>query len=169
MAPASLNPELRAGATNVAPGVPLFDVRTMEERLASSLAAARFNTLLLSLLGGIGLILAAVGIYGVIAYFVSRRIREIGVRMALGASRASVIRLVVRQAAWPIGGGIAVGLIASALLTQVLTMELFGVSPGDPLTFAAVAGSLALVALAASLVPAGRAASVNPTRALHTN
>jgi predicted lysophospholipase L1 biosynthesis ABC-type transport system permease subunit len=169
MAPASLSSGLRAAANDVAPGVPLFNVRTMEERLADSLSAARFNTLLLSLLGLIGLVLAAVGIYGVIAYFVTRRTREIGVRMALGATRASVIGLVVRQAAWPVGSGIALGLIASALLTRVLTTELFGVSPNDPLTFAAVAGVLAIVALVASLIPAGRAASMDPTRALHTN
>ena len=166
--PASLSAGLRSAAKDIAPGVPLFNMRTMEERLADSLAAARFNTLLLSLLGAIGLVLAAVGIYGVIGYFVTRRTREIGVRMALGASRGSVIALVVRQAAWPVGGGIAIGLIAAALLTRVLTTELVGVSAGDPLTFVAVAGILATVALVASLVPARRAASVDPTRALQT-
>ena len=169
LAPESLAGALRAATNEVAPGVPLFNVRTMEERLADSLATARFNTLLLTLLGLIGLLLAAVGIYGVIAYFVTRRTREIGLRMALGATRSSVIGLVIRQAAWPVGVGIAVGLSVSALLTRILRSEVFGVSVADPLTFVAVAGILGMVALVASLLPAGRAASVDPTRALHTN
>jgi putative ABC transport system permease protein len=142
---------------------------TMDQRLRDSLGTARFNTLLLSLLGVIGLVLAAVGIYGVIAYFVTQRTQEIGVRMALGASRGDVVRLVIGQAARPVVLGIAVGVIASAFLTQVLASQLFGVSAGDPVTFAAVSATLAIVALLASLVPATRAAGVDPTRALHTN
>jgi ABC-type antimicrobial peptide transport system permease subunit len=134
-----------------------------------SLATARFNTLLLTLLGVIGLVLSAVGIYGVIAYFVSRRTQEIGVRMALGATRRDVVRLVVRQAARPVGIGIGAGIVMSALLTGVLTTQLFGVSRGDPVTFIVVAITLAGIAMLAALLPAGRAASVDPTRALHMN
>jgi putative ABC transport system permease protein len=160
---------LRAAVGGVAPGVPLFSVRTMEQRLGESLATARFNTLLLTVLGVIGLVLAAVGIYGVIAYFVSRRTQEIGVRMALGATRSDVVRLVIRQAAWPSGIGIVLGVAVSVGLTRVLSSQLFGVSAGDPLTIAAVVAALSAVALLASLIPAGRAASVDPTRALHTN
>jgi len=102
----------------------------------------------------------------VIGYFVSRRTQEIGVRMALGATRADVIRLVVRQAAVPLGAGLALGVLASLGLTGVLQAQLFGVSPRDPWTLAGAAVLLAFVGLAASLIPARRAASVNPTQAL---
>ena len=167
--PDALSSPLRQAIAAVAPGVPLFNVRTMEQRLGESLATARFNTLLLTLLGGIGAVLAAVGIYGVIAYFVTRRTAEIGVRMALGATRGDVVSLVVKQAAWPVGLGIAVGVLLSAAGTRVLASQLFNVRPHDPLTFGLVALGLAVVGLLAALVPAGRAASVDPTKALHTN
>jgi ABC-type antimicrobial peptide transport system permease subunit len=150
----------------VTPGVPVFQVRTMEQRLQDSMSTARFNTLLLSLLGIVGLVLAAIGIYGVIAYFVSRRTQEIGVRMALGASRAHVLGLIVRQAAWPVAIGIVVGVAMAALATRALSTQLFGVSAYDPTTFAVVIVALSGAALAASLIPAVRAASMNPTRAL---
>jgi putative ABC transport system permease protein len=166
--PESMTNPVRAIVRDVAPGVPVFQVRTMEQRLQDSMATAKFNTLLLTLLGAVGLVLAAVGIYGVIAYFVTRRTREIGVRMALGASRRDVIALIFRQAAWPIGLGIAAGLLVSALGTRVLASQLVGVAVYDPLTFAAVVMTLALVALGASLIPAGRAASIDPTKALHS-
>jgi predicted permease len=169
MEPMSLTNPLRGAVAAVAPGVPLFDVRTMEQRIGASLASAKFNTLLLSLLGAIGLVLASVGIYGVIAYFVSRRTQEIGVRMALGATRLDVVALVVGQAAWPLGLGIAAGVAMAAALTRVLDGQLFEVRPQDPVTFGIVAGVLGAVGLAASLFPARRAASVDPTRALHTN
>jgi putative ABC transport system permease protein len=141
----------------------------MEQRLRDSMATARFNTMLLTLLGLVGLVLAAIGVYGVIAYFVTRRTQEIGVRMALGASRGHVFALVLRQAAWALGLGIAAGVGVSAAATRVLTTQLFGVSAYDPVTFAAVVITLTLVALVASLIPARRAASVDPTRALHMN
>ena len=165
---AVVNP-LRRAVAQIAPGVPLFDARTMEQRIGASLATARFNTLLLTILGAIGLVLAAVGIYGVIAYFVSRRTQEIGVRLALGATRRDVIGLVVRQAAWPAAIGIGAGVLLSVGAMRALSSQLFGVTASDPVTFAAVVLLLALVAVAASLVPAGRAASTDPTRALHTN
>jgi putative ABC transport system permease protein len=158
---------VRSIVREVAPGVPVFQVRTMEQRLRDSMATARFNTMLLTLLGVVGLVLAAIGVYGVIAYFVTRRTQEIGVRMALGASKRHVIALVFRQAAWPLGLGIAVGLGMSALATRVLSPQLFGVSAYDPLTFIVVVVALAAVAVVASLIPATRAASVDPTRALH--
>jgi ABC-type antimicrobial peptide transport system permease subunit len=169
MDPMAVANPLRAALAPVVPGVPLFDARTMEERVGASVATARFNTLLLTLLGVIGVVLAAVGIYGVIAYFVSRRTQEIGVRMALGATRRDVVGLVVRQAAMPVVLGIGVGIVASFPLARVLSTQLFGVQPHDPITFAAVTGGLTCVALLASLIPATRAASVDPTRALHSN
>ena len=169
LTPEAMSNPLRLVAADVAPGVPLFGLMTMEQRVMNSLATAKFNTLLLTLLSAIGVVLAAVGIYGVIAYFVTRRTQEIGLRMALGATRGDVVRLVMRQAARPVVLGILAGVIASAFLTRVLTSQLFDVTPGDPATFAIVAIALACVALLATLVPARRAATVDPTRALHMN
>jgi predicted permease len=169
MDPSAAAAPLRSTVARVTPGVPLFNVQTMEWRVGQSVATARFNTLLLTILGVIGLVLSAIGIYGVIAYFVTRRTQEIGVRMALGATRRDVTALVVRQAAWPIGLGLIVGIASAAALTRVLSSQLFEVRPNDPLTFGAVAATLVIVALVASLVPARRAVSIEPTRALHMN
>jgi putative ABC transport system permease protein len=160
-------PHLRAVVAAIDPDVPLFSVRTMEERIAESVAGSRFNTLLLSLLGLIGLALSAIGIYGVIAYFVTQRTSEIGVRVALGATRSDVIRLVLRQAAVPIALGLAGGLLASLAATRALASQLVGVERSDPITLASVIGVLAITALAAAFVPARRAAGVDPTQALH--
>jgi predicted permease len=164
--PAALVKPLNAAVTRVDRDLPLFDVRTMDQRLASSLATARFNTLLLTLLGAIGLALAATGIYGVIAYFVSQRTQEIGVRIALGATRGSVVRLILGQALRPVVIGAVVGVAASLAASRVLSSQLFDVSPTDPLTIAAVLATLVGVASVASAVPARRAAAIDPTRAL---
>ena len=164
--PEALVPSLRKAVARVDPNVPVYQVSTMEERMAGSLATARFNTLLLTLLGVIGLILSVVGIYGVIAYFVTQRTAEIGVRMALGATPRHVILLVLRQAAIPVGVGVLVGLVASAAATRVLAAYLVGVEPTDPMTLATVVAILAGAALLASFMPARRAASVPPTEAL---
>ena len=166
--PAALVQPLAAAVTRVDRDLPLFDVRTMEQRLAGSLATARFNTLLLSLLGGIGLLLAATGIYGVIAYFVSQRTQEIGVRIALGASRGNVVRLVLSQALRPVAIGAALGVAAALAASQVLASQLVGVSRTDPLTIGAGVATLIVVASVASAVPARRAAAVDPTRALQS-
>ena len=167
--PSSAAAPLRDVVTRVAPGVPLFDVRTMDERLGASLSTARFNMTLLTLLGAIGLLLAAIGIYGVMGYFVSRRTQEIGVRMALGATRVDVVRLVIRQAAAPLGAGLVIGVLASLALAGVLEAELFGVGPRDPWTLIVVAVLLAVVGLLATLIPARRAASIDPTQALRAS
>ena len=166
--PSALAPPLRAIVGRIDPELPLYDVRQMDQRLAGSLATARFNTLLLSLLGGVGLLLAASGIYGVIAYFVSQRTQEIGVRIALGASTGSVVRLILGQALRPVAIGAALGVAAALVASRVLASQLFGVSRTDPLTMAAVVATLIGVALAASAVPARRAAAVDPTRALQS-
>ena len=165
--PESLANPIRAVLRTVAPGVPLFDVRSMPRRLQDSMASAQFNALLLAILGAVGLVLAAVGIYGVIAYFVTRRTQEIGVRMALGATRRDVVALIVRQAAWPVGAGIVGGLGAAALLTGLLQSQLATVSTHDPLTFVAGLFALLLVAAVACLIPAWRAAALDPTKALN--
>jgi putative ABC transport system permease protein len=164
--PESLVSPFRRMVAGIDPGIPLYDVRTMEQRLRDSIATERFNTLLLTLLGLFGLMLAAGGIYGVIAYFVTQRTSEIGVRMALGATSRDVTRLVLRQAAIPVGAGVLLGLAAAAAATRVLTASLVGVGRMDPLTLAAVVLVLATAALLASVVPARRAVKVDPTRAL---
>jgi ABC-type antimicrobial peptide transport system permease subunit len=149
-------------------GVPLFDIDTMETRLAGSMAPARFNTLLLTTLGLMGLALAAIGIYGVIAYSVAQRTGEIGVRLALGAEPRDVTRMVVGQALWPVVVGLGLGLAGSLALGGLMTAQLFGVTPRDPVTLIVVAIVTIAVSLAASYVPARRAASLDPSRALQT-
>lgn len=159
-------PSLRKAVASVDPLVPLWDVQTMDDVLAQAGATRRFNTMLLSLLGATGLILAAIGIYGVIAYFVTQRTREIGLRVALGATSPAVVRLVVRQAALLAVTGIVIGGLASAWVTRVLGTMLFEVSARDPLAYAAAAAVLLVVALTAAWLPARRAALVDPVRAL---
>jgi predicted permease len=164
--PEALTQALHRSVAAVDPDIPLYSESTMEKRMEQSSATARFNTLLLTLLGIIGLILSAVGIYGVIAYFVTQRTSEIGVRMALGATPRHVIFLVLRQAAVPVGVGVLIGVLASLAATRVLAAYLVGVQSTDPLTFATVVAILAGAALLASLLPARRAAGVPPTQAL---
>jgi predicted permease len=164
--PASLVQPLKAIVARIDPDVPLFDVRLMDQRLQLSLATSRFNTLLLTLLGAVGLTLAATGIYGVVAYLVSQRTQEIGVRMALGATPAQVVALMLAQAMKPVALGTALGIAAALATSRVLAGQLFDVKPTDPLTIAIVAATLIVVAFVASVVPAMRAATIDPTRAL---
>jgi putative ABC transport system permease protein len=166
--PTSLGPAVRRVIASIDSGVPVFGERTMEQRMAATLDTSRFNTMLLVLLGIIGLILAAVGIYGVISYFASQRTSEIGIRMALGASRGSVLKLVVAQAALPVLIGVGAGAVCAAFAARVLASQLVNVRPTDPVTFATVAALLLVVALCAALLPARRAAALDPTSALQT-
>jgi len=164
--PARLASAMRAAVASVDPTVPTYDIATMEERLGRSLAQSRFNTFLLTTLGTIGLVLAAVGLYGVLAYLVVQRSHEIGVRMALGATARDVIMLITRQTLRLVIAGIVVGMVMAALATRLLRELLVGVSPTDPTTFASVVIVLVGAALLASVVPARRATRVDPTRAL---
>jgi putative ABC transport system permease protein len=157
---------MRAALKRVDPLLPTYDLQSMDFVLSQSTAVRRFNTMLLSLLGLTGLILAAIGIYGVIAFFVSQRTHEIGVRVALGASSGNVVRMVVRQALVLAVIGIVVGGIASMWATSVLETMLYQVKTRDPIAFAAGATMLLLVALGAAILPARRAARVDPVRAL---
>jgi predicted permease len=167
--PASIGPAVRRVVTTIDPGIPLYDTRTMEERMASTIETARFNTMLLTILGGVGLLLAAVGIYGVINYFATERTSEIGIRLALGATRANVVRLVVRQAAIPVLAGVVAGAVGAVFASRALATQLVNVQTTDPLTFGAVAAALLVIALLAALIPARRAASLDPTRALQSS
>jgi putative ABC transport system permease protein len=146
----------------------IWRTQTLEQLLSTSVAPRRFNMLLLGIFAGVALVLAAVGLYGVMSYSVSWRTREIGIRMALGARRADVLRLVVRQGMTMTLIGLALGLVGAFSISRVLQGLLIGVSPTDPLTFVAVSIVLLVVALLACLVPARRATRVDPIIALRT-
>jgi predicted permease len=159
---ASLERPLRAALARVDPGLPLGSVKSMDDYLAASLATSRFTSLLLGALSAIGLALAVVGIYGIIAYFVTQRVPEIGVRMALGATPGAVRALVVRTALRPVVLGVALGAGAAVGAARLLRAYLFGVTPTDPWTIALVTALLVGAAVLASLVPARRATRVDP-------
>jgi putative ABC transport system permease protein len=148
---------------------PIASIASMEEIVGRSIAEPRFNALLLGLLAGVALLLALVGIAGVVAYGVARRTREIGVRMALGAHPDDVLRLVLVQGLRPVLAGVAIGLPAAYASSRVLSGLLFGVSPTDPWTYAGVAALLVAAAAVACWVPARRAARVDPVVALRTD
>ena len=162
----TLAPAIRRAVAALDPLLPLSGMRTMDEIIGRTLAAPRFISQLLSLLGALGLTLAVIGIYGVIAYVVAQRTNEIGIRIALGADTSRVLAMVVRQGVALAVLGIAIGSLASYFLATTLTSMLYGISPRDPLTFAAVALLLGAVAALASLIPARRAAKVDPLEAL---
>ena len=145
---------------------PIYQVRPLEDYVAESQAARRFTLMLLGLFGGLALVLAAVGIYGVISYAVSLRTRELGIRMALGAARNDVLSMVLRQGLTLVGTGLAAGFVASLLLTRFLSSLLFQVRPIDLATSLAVSVTLAGVALLANYLPARKASKLDPIVAL---
>jgi len=151
------------------PEQPVFDIRTMVQVLDDKLTPQRFSALLLGVFAGVALLLAAVGIYSVLSYIVRGRSREIGIRRALGARTSDVLRLVIVEGMSPVLVGIAAGTVAALASAKVMKTLVFGVSASDPLTLAAVAATLALVALMASLVPAYRALRLDPVKILRAN
>ena len=164
--PLSLAPSVRGQIAALDKDQPVFNVRTMEQALARSVAARRFAMILLSVFAVLALVLAAVGIYGVISYSVAQRTREVGIRMALGAQTTDVLKLVVRDGLKLVVIGVAVGLIGAFMLTRLMSTLLFGVTPTDLVTYATVALTLTGVALFASYIPARRATKVDPLVAL---
>lgn len=166
VAPEEIIPAVRKVMHDVAPTTPMLKVRTMEDIVRASSAGDRMALNLLSVLASVAVLMAALGVFGVLAYVVAQRRREIGIRMALGAERSAVRILVVRQGVTLAGVGVIIGLAGAAVLSGLLKSMVFGVRPGDPMTFAAVAVTLLGVALLASLVPAVRATRVDPVEAL---
>ncbi len=168
VAPESLEPAIRKAATTVAPEATILNLETMKQTLAGALGSFAFSLAaeLASALGGIGFVLAIVGIYGVVCFATAQRTREIGIRMALGASPLDVLALIWRHGIRLILAGIAAGLFCAWLLARSLSHLLVGVSPSDPLTYAAVALLLAAIGMAASWLPARRAMRLDPIAAL---
>jgi putative ABC transport system permease protein len=160
--------DVRAAVRELDPGLPAPELRTLDAVVGGSVARPRFRALLLALFAGQALLLAAVGLYGLVAYSVAQRTREIGLRMALGAGRGRIAALVMGQGARLAAVGAGLGLLLTPLLTLALRSELFGVGPFDALTFASVALLLAIVALLACYVPARRAARIDPMAALRS-
>jgi putative ABC transport system permease protein len=168
-APLDVVPAVKAAVLAVLPDVPLRNVRTMEELLGRQVAQRRLNMLLLGLFGVLGLVISAVGIYGVMAYLVAQRTREIGVRMALGASRWAVVYMVLVRSAILVTLGLAIGGVASWFISGTAETFLFRIQTTDWRVFATALGLIMFAALLASAVPARRAASVNPVEALRAD
>ena len=158
--------EIRQAVVEVMPGLPVFQVRTLAEVYDQSMASTSFSLILLAIAGGMALLLGIVGIYGVLAYAVMQRRREVGIRLALGARSGSVKRLFVYRGMMLSGVGIAIGAVVAAGITRWMSSLLFGVTPVDAVTFIAAAVVLTLAALAASYLPAHRAAAVDPVETL---
>jgi len=164
--PTAIVPLLRSALAEVDPTLPLADVQTLDDVVTESLASSRFVTVLLGAFAGVAMLLALAGVYGVLAYSVSRRTGEIGVRLALGASHGSVMRLIVGQGMRPVVIGVGAGLVGAFVLSRLMESFLFGVTAGDPMTYAAAAGALTLAAVVACYVPARQALAVDPVTAL---
>jgi predicted permease len=166
--PLTLTAPIRAAVTGIDPDLPFYLPQTMEDRIGESLTVRRTPMLLLLIFAAVALFLAAIGIYGVLAYSVTQRMRELGIRIALGGSPAEVFQLVVFQGLRVLGLGLLLGLAGSLLLARLIRALLFGVEPTDPLVLLTVAATLLVVGALASLFPARRATRVDPVIALNT-
>ena len=164
--PTQLVTSVRQAVLAIDPDQPIAQVRTMEAMMDEAMGQRRLSMYLLGTFAGLALLLSAIGIYGVMSFDVTRRSQEIGVRMALGAARGSVLSLVMKQGVGLALVGVALGLAGAFALTRVLEAQLFGVTRTDPATFALVAVVLTLVATVATLIPALRAIRLDPVRAL---
>jgi putative ABC transport system permease protein len=166
--PASLIEPSRALLSTLDPDLPMFRVRTMEQFVINAVAQPRLYLTLLGVFAAAAVLLAAIGIYGVLAHGVAQRTREIGIRLALGANRREVVGLVVGHAATLAAGGLTLGLVLALGVSRLMRGLLFGVEPGDVTTYASVAGALFAIALLASYLPARRASRVDPVTALRS-
>jgi putative ABC transport system permease protein len=161
-----LERSLRSQMKSLDPTLPLANFRTMESLMARAVSRPRFSTFLLILFASTALVLTAVGLYGVVAYATAQRRREIGIRVALGASKRNVLMLIIAQGVMPALIGLVIGLAGALALTRLLTNQLYEVKATDPLTFLGVTTLLLLVVVAACWIPASRAARINPVEAL---
>jgi predicted permease len=166
IAPLSLEPEVRNLVVLMDQNIPVTNARTMKDRIGLELAQPRFAMVLLSAFAGLALVLTLVGLYGVLAYSVTRRTREIGVRLALGASRRTVLQMVLRQAAVLVAIGIGLGIVATLASGSILHAFLYGTGARNPVVLAAVCGFVALMGLVAAYLPARKAMRVDPSVAL---
>jgi predicted permease len=164
--PDALASDLRSAVAAIDPHVPIFEAGTLDERVGRSIARQRYAAALLAALAVLALTLAAIGLYGLVAFWVSREARQIGIRVALGATGDDVRRLVLRQGLVPVAAGLAAGLAAAAVLSTLARSQLFGIGPTDAVTYGTVAVGLLIIALAACALPARRAAATDPVRAL---
>ncbi len=165
---ATIDAAIKAAVHDVDPDQPVSRLRPVGELITDSMARNRFSMLLLTVFGGLALCLSVVGVYGLMAYSVSQRTRELGIRLALGARALAVCGMVLRQGLGMAVAGILLGLAGALVLTRLLTTQLFGVSPTDPGVITAMAATLALVSLVACLIPAVRATRVDPMVALRS-
>jgi putative ABC transport system permease protein len=168
-APAGVVTRIRDAMRQLDPALPVQRVRPLQEWFAESVAATRLTTTLATLLAVSALVLTAVGIYGVLAYMVTSRTREIGVRMAMGATRRDVMAFVVRQGMTSAVSGMVLGLLGAYVGAQAMATVLVGVPPHDPLTFVMAGGGIAVVALLACSIPASRAIRINPMSAMRAD
>ena len=165
----SLTPAIQSAVKLMNPALPVIQLRSMETVFGASVSRQRFLSLLLSIFAGVALLLAAIGTYGVLSYLVTERQREIGIRVALGASAAGILKLVLRQGMTIAAIGLVLGVAGAFGLSRVTRSLLFGVSPTDPATYAVVGVSIIGVALLACLIPANRAMRVDPLVAIRND
>jgi predicted permease len=164
--PMTLVPAIRHQLARIDPELPLYSVRTLAERMDANLVDRRTPMMLAMMFAAIALLLAAIGIYGVLAYQVSQRTREIGIRMALGSDRSGIFRLVLSEGIWLVAAGLALGVAGAFALRRAIETQLYSVGGMDPIVLLSVGGLLGLVALVACIVPARRASKIEPTLAL---
>jgi putative ABC transport system permease protein len=158
--------EMRAVVARVVPGIPMYRISTMQERVASQLEQSHFDTFLLTIFATTALLLAAIGIYGVLSYTVAQRTREIGIRIALGATQTDITKDVLSQGLLLTGIGAAIGLVGAMAASRLIASILFGIKPTDVVTFVAASLIMGTIALIASYLPARRASRVDPMVAL---
>lgn len=164
--PSQVVPAIRARLQTIEPSLTVFNIRTLQEHVGSSLYVERMESLLLTVFGILALTLTAIGIYGVIAYSVAQRTREVGIRMALGAQKKDVLKMILTQGLWLVIWGAVIGLVACYWLSRLVASQLYGVSAYDPLTLMSTVVVLIAVALLAAYIPARRATKVDPLVAL---